>query len=269
MAVSLKFNKFQKKSISLPCRSHPSIFRIEEELNKIKESSSGTKSADDICNHLSQLVKLYHFMDDLLALPGTQNLISENHNTIWIQEIMDRSMKLLDICGIVRDVVLQMEEHARDLQCALRRPKDHTSIELYIANYHSLRKNSKKDAQELIMSLKQSEKLMYIAAVPNNHHLTAVIRVLTEVTEVTASIFESVLKYISGRVLKPNGWPLVFLKLMQIRSGAFKEDEKHEGFINELEAVDVSLLDILRNALLENWGVSHAHLRGCCVAKAE
>ncbi|KVI02948.1 Protein of unknown function DUF241, plant [Cynara cardunculus var. scolymus] len=244
MIVSLKFNKFQKKSISLPCRSHPSTVRIEEELSLIKASSSATPSVDNICHGLSQLVELHHFTDGLLVLPVTQNLISLHRNTMWVGEVMEVSMKLLDICSIIRDVVLQMEEHVRDLQSALRRRKDHTSIQVSIANYIDFRKKTKKDAKELITKLKQSEKVMGLVADPDNHHLPAVIRVLMEVTEVTVSIFESLLMYVSPPVLKLNGWSLVVWKLRHKGTVACKEDEKHKRILNELEAVDVSLLNI-------------------------
>ncbi|KAI3665303.1 hypothetical protein L6452_43927 [Arctium lappa] len=246
MVVSLRFNKFQKKSISLPCRSHPSTVRIEEVLNLIKSSSSATPSVDNICNGLSQLVELHHFSDHLLVLPVTQNLISIHRNTLWVEEVMEVSMKLLDICSIIRDVVLQMVEHVRDLQSALRRKKDHTSILISIANYIDFRKRTKKDAKELITRLKQSEKVIGVVADPGNHHLPAVMRVLIEVTEVTVSIFESLLMYVSVSppLLKLNGWSMVVWKLMHKGTVACKEDEKHKGIMNELEAVDVSLLNI-------------------------
>ncbi|KAJ9536102.1 hypothetical protein OSB04_un000712 [Centaurea solstitialis] len=252
MVVSLKFNKFQNKSISLPSRSHPSTLRIEEQLNLIKSSSSSTPSVDNICNGLSQLVELHRLTDGLLVLPVTQNLIAFHRNTMWVDQVLEVSMKLLDICSSIRDVVLQMVERVRDLECALRRRKDHTSIQIGIANYIEFRKKTKKEAKELITRLKQSEKVNGVVADLDNHDLPAVIRVLMEVTEVTVSIFESLLTYVSvsvsvsAPVLKLKGWSFVVWKLMH--KGAIvscKEDGKHKGVVNELEAVDVSLVNIL------------------------
>ncbi|PWA51076.1 hypothetical protein CTI12_AA305000 [Artemisia annua] len=251
MAVSLKFNNFQNKSISLPSRSHPTTIRIEEELNKIKTSTSTstTSCADNICNGLSQLVELHHFMDHLLVLPATQSLISLDPKATWVEEIMDSSMKLLDVCNIIRDIVFQMEEHVQDLQCALRKRNDHTGIDNSIANYNSFRKKTKKNAKELIMVLKQSQKVMGLVADPDNHHLTSLIRVLMEVAEVTISLFELLVIYISASDLKCNGWSLAVSKLIHKGAVACKEDEKYKGTMNELEAVDVSLLKILRNGV--------------------
>ncbi|KAJ9564579.1 hypothetical protein OSB04_000545 [Centaurea solstitialis] len=252
MVVSLKLNKFQNKSISLPSRSHPSTLRIEEQLNLIKSSSSSTPSVDNICNRLSQLVELHRLTDGLLVLPVTQNLIAFHRNTMWVDQVLEVSMKLLDICSSIRDVVLQMVERVRDLECALRRRKHHTSIQIGIANYIEFRKKTKKEAKELITRLKQSEKVNGVEVDLDNHDLPEVMRVLMEVTEVTVSIFESLLTYVSvsvsvsAPVLKLKGWSFVVWKLMH--KGAIascKEDGKHKGVVNELEAVDVSLVNIL------------------------
>ncbi|GJW86985.1 hypothetical protein Tco_0162325 [Tanacetum coccineum] len=81
---------------------------------------------------------------------------------------------------------------------------------------------------------------------PDNHHLTSVIRVLMEVTKVTVFLFELLVIYISALDLKCNGWSLAVSKLMHKGAVACKEDEKYKGTMNELEAVDVLFLKILR-----------------------
>ncbi|GJR34534.1 hypothetical protein Tco_1210218 [Tanacetum coccineum] len=184
-------------------------------------------------------------MDHLLVLPATQSLISLDPKTSWVEEVMDSSIKLLDVCNIIRDIVFQMQEHVQYLQCALRKRKDHTSIKNSIANYNSFRKKTKKNAKELIMVLKQSQKVMGLVVDPDNHHLTFVIRVLMEVTEVIVFLLELLVIYISASDLKCSGWSLAVSKLMHKGDVSCKEDEKYKGTMNELEAVDVSLLKIL------------------------
>ncbi|KAI3665301.1 hypothetical protein L6452_43925 [Arctium lappa] len=246
MVVSLRFNsKFQKKSISLPCRSHTSTLRIEEELTKIKASSSTTQSADSISDGLSQLVELYNCLDDLLDSLATQNLISSHRKETWVEEVMEGSMHLLDICSTVRDVVLQMVEHVRDIQCALRRRRGHTSMEVSIEKYKCFRKKTTKDAKVMIIHLKQAEKVMGLLVDPDNHHLTAMIRVFMEVTEMTVVIFESLLMFLVSPVSKRNGWSIVVSKLIYKRTMACQEDEKQEGITNELETLDVALHNIM------------------------
>ncbi|KVI02972.1 uncharacterized protein LOC112512958 [Cynara cardunculus var. scolymus] len=252
MVVSLRFNsKFQKKSISLPCRSHPSTLGVEEELNKIKASSSTKQSADSISNGLSQLVELYNCLDDLLDSLATQNLISSHRKEIWVEEVMEESMKLLDVCSTARDVVLQMEEHVRDIQCALRRRKSHTSVEDSIGKYKCFRKKTMKEAKVMIIHLKQSEKVMGLLADPDNHHLMAMIRVFMEVTEMTVIIFESLLMFLASPVTKRNGWSVVVSKLISKRTMACQEDKKQEGITNELETLDVALFTILCDGHVE------------------
>ncbi|KAJ9536103.1 hypothetical protein OSB04_un000713 [Centaurea solstitialis] len=266
MVVSLRFNsKFQKKSLSLPCRSHPSTLRIEEELNKIKASCSTTQSADSVSYGLSRLIELYNCLDDLLDSSETRNLISSHRKEPWVEEVMEGSMKLLDVCSSVRDVMLQMEERVRDIQCALRRRKGHASMEVGIEKYKRFRKKTTKDAKVMITHLKQSEKVMGLLADPDNHHLTATIRVFMEVTEMTIVIFESLLMFLASPVSKRNGWSLVVSKLISKRTVACQEDEKPDRVTNELETVDVALNNVLcdgEDSWTENTRISQFKLEG-------
>nr|XP_043639167.1 uncharacterized protein LOC122610237 [Erigeron canadensis] len=255
MVVSVRFNsKFQKKSISLPCRSHPSTLRIEEELTKIKSSTLTKASADNISDGLCQLANLYDHVDDLLASVATQNLISAHGKEMWLEEVLEGSIKLLDVCSILRDVILQIKENLRDLQCALRRRKGQTSIGTSIKEFSSFRKNMLKDAKELIMSLKQSEKSTGLMTDPCNHHLTAVIRVFVEITDLAVVVFESLFKLVSP-VSKVNGWSIAVSKLIHKRAVACQQT------MNEFENIDAALHYILCNGQETSEDTRTAHSR--------
>ncbi|XP_027078762.1 uncharacterized protein LOC113777991 [Coffea eugenioides] len=134
------------RSISLPCRSHPTTLRIEEELNKIKRWETSSTS-EAICTGLCRLAELYKRMDDLLNLPLTIQAFSQHQNQKWGEEFLDGSSRLVDICGISREIIFQLKENVRDFQSSLRRRKGDSSTETSIANYTSLRRKTKKDAQ--------------------------------------------------------------------------------------------------------------------------
>ncbi|GAA0143706.1 hypothetical protein LIER_42777 [Lithospermum erythrorhizon] len=127
----MAINKSHIRSISLPSRSHPTIFQIEEELNKLKtwESSTSTPS-----NGLCLLVELYKSMDDLLNLPQTIQVFSKYQNTKFLDELLECPVKFLDICGITRDVLTQFKKNVIDLQSSLRRRKGDLSFEACITN---------------------------------------------------------------------------------------------------------------------------------------
>ncbi|KAK2991953.1 hypothetical protein RJ640_027844 [Escallonia rubra] len=231
------------RSISLPSRSHPSTLRIEEELNKLKTREALSDStAEMICTGLSGMEELHKCMGDLLSLPLTQQALSVHQQEVSTKELLDESLRLLDICGITRDAMSQIKEHVRDLQSSLRRKKGELSIESSIVKFTSFRKKMKKDARRSIAVLKSMGYEMESSPVLDlDHHLGAVIRVLRAVSAVSISIFQSLLLFLSVPVLKksPSRWSVIS-KLMS--KGAACENQLDS--MNELERVDAALCSL-------------------------
>ncbi|KAK3018075.1 hypothetical protein RJ639_005200 [Escallonia herrerae] len=246
MATSSKTSsRHHIRSISLPSRSHPSTLRIEEELNKLKTwEASSDLTAEKICTGLSGMEELYKCLDDLLSLQLTQQALSVHQQEVSANELLDRSLRLLDICGITRDAMSQIKEHVRDLQSSLRRRKGELSIESSIVKFTSFRKKIKKDAKRLIAVLKNIDYEMGSSQVLDlDHHLGELIRVLREVSAVSISIFQSLLLFLSVPVLKksPGRWSVVS-KLMSKGTACENQLDKH----NELERVDAALCTLCK-----------------------
>ncbi|XP_057492425.1 uncharacterized protein LOC130778023 [Actinidia eriantha] len=143
------------RSISLPCRSHPSTLRIEEGQKKIKAwEASPTPNGERICDALCGLEELYACIDELLKLKLTQQALSLHRHEEWIDEFL----RLIDGCGIIREVISQIREHVRDLQSALRRRKGDSSAGSSIARYTCFRNKVKKEAKKLMEEVKQIDK---------------------------------------------------------------------------------------------------------------
>lgn len=242
--------KYHVRSISLPSRSHPSTLKLEEELNKLKTWES-TSTSVSICKGLTGLDELYKCMDGHLNMTSIQQVISQHQHEKCVEELLDGSVRLLDICGITRDTMLQIKEHVRALQSALRRRKGDSSIESNINNYTCFKKKLKKDVKNLITALKQMEnKWGAISPVlAQDHHLSAVIRVLREVCVMNVSVFQSLLLFLTVPLSKPKAtrWSLVS-KLLH--KGVIACEEKQEN-VNEMEVADAALSTLCRNASSE------------------
>ncbi|KAL8194092.1 hypothetical protein R6Q57_026334 [Mikania cordata] len=243
--------KGQVKSISLPCRTHPTTVRIEQELNtaKIAAAVAASKpSAETICSGLSQLAELYKCLDDLLNLSATRVLVSGDQNTKWVEELVEESVNLLDVCGSIRDMVTQYKEHAKDLQCVLRRRKSDLGSEKSVIGYNCFRKKMKKDAKLLVGSLKQVDNMIAsggtVVVGSDNHQLAAVTKAVIGVSETTVSVFESLLLFFSTPVSKPNRWSIVVSKLMH-KGIVACEDQQEHAIVNEFESVVDELLQML------------------------
>ncbi|KAK9062074.1 hypothetical protein SSX86_019259 [Deinandra increscens subsp. villosa] len=253
MAVSLKqfSTKSQVKSISLPCRSHPATLRIEQELNAAKTAASvaaSNPSAETICSGLSQLAELHKCMEDLLNLSATRVLISGEQNRKWVEELIEESVNFLDVIGAVKDMVAQIKEHVRDLQCVVRRRKGELSGEKSVISYNCFRKKMKKDVKLLVGSLKQVDNMItgWVVVDSNNHQLGAVMKAVIGVSETTVSFFESLLFFLSMPISKTSRWSVVVSKL--IHKGIVAcEDQQEWAISNEFESVDDALQTLCKN----------------------
>ncbi|XVF18120.1 hypothetical protein REPUB_Repub10bG0184700 [Reevesia pubescens] len=234
-------SKYHVRSISLPSRSHPTTLRIEDELNRLKTwEASALSTSESICSGLLRLEDLYQCMDDLLSMASTQQVLSQHKHEKCIDELLDGSVRLLDICGIAREAMLQIKEHVHALQSALRRRKGDSSIENSILNYTRFRKEMKKQGKKLITELKQMDNKFGASPLQDqDHHFSTVIRVLREVNAMNTSIFQSLFSFLSAPVsLKQTRWSLVS-KLMH--TGVISSCEENQENVNELVTVDAAV----------------------------
>lgn len=142
---------YHARSISLPFSSHPITVRIVEELNKLKTwkqpsststSTTSTLNSETVCAGLSGLGELYEWVEDLLHLPLTQQALVQHQQHKWVGEVLDGSLRLLDVCGTTRDILLQMKERVGDLQSGLRRKAKNSSIGSNVSAYICARKKN-------------------------------------------------------------------------------------------------------------------------------
>ncbi|KAE9612911.1 hypothetical protein Lalb_Chr05g0211981 [Lupinus albus] len=235
-------NKYHIRSNSFPSASHPSTTRIEEQLSNLKTFEATSTSTSESCStSLSVLQDLYICLVDLLNLASTRKLISQYKDEKFMEEVLDGSVRLLDICGITRDTMSQIKENVQALHSALRRRKGESNIERSVAEYNFFTKKVKKNAKKLITSLKQMDSKFGVSLPLNqDQDLAALIRVLREVIAMNMSIFQSILSFLAfpSSKSKITKW-LMVAKLMQ------KGVQSCEENSNELQCVDVALSTLL------------------------
>ncbi|XP_010526827.1 PREDICTED: uncharacterized protein LOC104804286 [Tarenaya hassleriana] len=220
------------RSISFPSRSHPSTLAIEEGLNELSAMEISTSSSRSICASLSGLEELYKCTDDLLNMGSTQRVLSERRK--FLEELLDGSLRLMDICSVSRDLMVETGENVRALQSGVRRRRggnDHGVVSSYVG----FRKNMRKQARKLLVSLKQIENIAgRVITDEEDDHLVAVVHVMRRVVSVSASILNSFLEFLSGS--KKNKWSLVVMKMLQKDGEETDKIKKREE--NELESLD-------------------------------
>nr|KYP66556.1 hypothetical protein KK1_012852 [Cajanus cajan] len=121
-------------------------------------------------------------------------MISNHQGEKCMEELLDGSVRILDVCGITRDTMLQIKENVQSLHSALRRRKGDSSIERIVAEYNFFSKKMKKNAKKLITSLKQMETKFGVSPLLNqDQQLASLVIVLREVIAMNMSIFQSLL----------------------------------------------------------------------------
>jgi len=254
-------NKYHVRSISLPSRSHPSTIRVEEELNQLKTwEGTSTSTSGSIHIGLSLLEDLYISLEDLLNMASTQQVISHHQGEKCVEELLDSSMRILDICGITRDTILQIKENVQTLHSSLRRRKGDSSVERSVAEYKFFTKKMKKTVNKLITSLKQMDSKFGMSSILElDHHLSSLIRVFREVIAMNLSVFQFILSFliVSSSKSKTTKWKFV-AKLMH--KGVITCEDNSDN-VNELQCVNATLNTLLSEGTNgENLQASHERL---------
>lgn len=231
------------RSISLPSESHPLTQSVKVRLGRLR-SSQETSSLN--CQGLSGLLKsLYESVDDFIQLPLTYQAISNVQHQGSVDEVLDRSLRLLEVCGATKDIFSQMKEYLKDLESSIRRKRGESSLAGDIEAFMISRKKLKKviSKSKSFRSLKTKEKDISVAQDKD----TTLVTLTREVEEISVAVFASLLSSISlTPKSKGNGWSVVS-KLLKSRSTV---DAKEVGMIINAEVLawrsskDISLVQI-------------------------
>ncbi|KAJ0753246.1 hypothetical protein HanPI659440_Chr09g0333521 [Helianthus annuus] len=222
------------RSATLPCRrTHdPNTDRIEKLLNKAKttssSSSSSNPSAEMICSGFSYLTAMYECLEDLF----NPNL---SHTMNWTDEVLDISVKLLDICSNTTEVMSQTKQQVRDFGCDLRR-NGGCITETISAKYIQFRNKLKKDIKGSLASLKQVDNMIHgrlFAIDSENYHLMCVFR---EVTSFSTVVFRFLLEFLGVRRGRTGRWKAAS-RFLSSSSKVVPED-KADTNVNELQRLD-------------------------------
>lgn len=126
---------FHARSVSLPLKPNPLIPQAEEHLRRIRSSEATTCSFSLVSNTISSVVDFYDSVEDLLLSSDTQHaLVQEGHD-----EVLERSLSLLDLCCAVKDVIAQTKENMQELQSTLCRRR---GDDLALRNFSSADRSS-------------------------------------------------------------------------------------------------------------------------------
>ncbi|XVE93979.1 hypothetical protein REPUB_Repub01dG0241000 [Reevesia pubescens] len=235
-ALNQKSN-FHARSNSLPSRPHTLIPQIDEHLCRLKSNETASSSSPSISQKLSGLIDLYELVHSLLQLPVTQQSLAQQCNDKQVNELLNGSLRLLDVCGVAKDALLQAKEDTQELQSILRRRGvDDAEFTNEAKAYLASRKKAKKLINKCLRDLKSKCDL--------ENDVEATFSMLRDVERVTLTVFESLVSYISGTKMQPKStsWSLVS-KLMHSKRVTCEGEATDQS--NEFEKVDAVLCNLI------------------------
>ncbi|CAN1770833.1 hypothetical protein LINPERHAP1_LOCUS11719 [Linum perenne] len=219
---------FHARSNSLPSdRQHPLVSELDDQVCRLRQSEA-TTSSSSIYHKLNSLQDLYDCVDQLLQLPLTQQTIVQKS----FSELLDGSLRLLDLCSTAKDALSQIKESVFELQSAIRRRQG--GLEGETRRYLNTRKIVKKAIQKVLKGMESRTKSNSSANDSEVVTMLKAISMLREAESIVVEVLESLLSFISQSNSKSTSWSLVS-KLM-----ASKKNEVSAN-TNEFAEVDACL----------------------------
>ncbi|KAK7312330.1 hypothetical protein VNO77_36110 [Canavalia gladiata] len=230
---------------SLPSAAHPFVSQLQEDLQRLKGSeTTSSLSSSSVCHKLNDMLDLHDCIDKLLQLPIEQQILARECNERRVNDLLEGSLRLLDISSTIKDCLLQSKESMCKLQSVIRRRRaDETGLttdgEIYLASRKKMKRTIQK-ALENLKGIKQEE----VASFSNkNNNLSPMLRFLKDTEAFTLSSLEHLFQFIYDpkRHSKQSRW-LAISKLMQAkRVNCHSQDSD----INEFEKVDATLQSLI------------------------
>ncbi|KAK7404424.1 hypothetical protein VNO78_05313 [Psophocarpus tetragonolobus] len=233
------------RSSSVPSALHPFISQYDEHLHGLKASETTSSS---ISSRLDGLHVLHEYTDKILQLPTIQQALAHESCKTWVDELLEGSLRLLDICSTTKDVLLQSTESLNGLQLTVRRRRrvEEAAFKVEGATYSSSRKRAKKTIQKASEKFKGFKKGLVLTTSSTENETLSMIRNFREAEAVTLVQLESLLSFISGSKGKPKErrWSIVS-KLMQPNRVHCDSDQSNA---NEFEELDRALQSLFHKS---------------------
>ncbi|OMO92008.1 hypothetical protein COLO4_17953 [Corchorus olitorius] len=235
---------YHARSNSLPSRQHPISSQIDETLNRLRSSQSASTSSS-IGQNLNGLQDLHEYVDMLLQSPQSQQALSQEQQRKCVEQLLDGSLMVMDVCNMAKDALLQTKECTQELQSILRRRRGIEGLANEIRKYLTSRKAVKKSICKAFKNLKQME-----TKFNKEGENGSVISILREVEVVTVNVLESLLSFISESEAesKLSGWSLISKLVHQKRVGCAEEEEK----TNEISNAEVALRSLIKSGNIKH-----------------
>ncbi|KAL3840141.1 hypothetical protein ACJIZ3_024732 [Penstemon smallii] len=192
---------FHSRSNSFPSTSHPVMSNVEDQLCRL------------------DLGELHEGINNMIQMPSIKQALSNEQGECWMNELLEGSLGLVDLCEFSRDIVCLTKESVQDLESSIRRNRGE-DMNAYVAS----RKKIIKKVKKCIKNLKSFNQNSTSVLLHKDDDLKAIATMLQETEALDLSILKSVLTLMSGekKQSKQRSWSL-FSKSSRVNSEVEQE----------------------------------------------
>ncbi|KAH6759067.1 hypothetical protein C2S51_019302 [Perilla frutescens var. frutescens] len=182
---------FHSRSNSFPSQSNPVMDDVQDQLCRLKSSMNTSTSVNSISANLASLTDLHQGITNLIQMPSIQQSLSKEEGESCMNELLEESVRLMDLCGFTREVLCLTKESVQDLESSIRRSRGETATGDHIKGYMASRKKINKLVKKYLKNLKSSDQ--------NARERDGDLKALLKETEsLDFSVLKSVLVVLSG-----------------------------------------------------------------------
>ncbi|QCE16825.1 hypothetical protein DEO72_LG11g3844 [Vigna unguiculata] len=161
------------RSNSLPSRPHPLILECNEHLDSLRASKATTFSSLFLSQNIRCLQDLIESVEKLTHLPLTQDVLLHEREEKWVDEVLDGSLRLLDVCSAAKDALLHTKECTREVHSMIRRKRGgEVELAAEAKKFLTSRKVVKQAISKALASLNASSKSSDISSTTDKDHQT-------------------------------------------------------------------------------------------------
>lgn len=159
--------------------------------------------------------------------------MSHEKNQIWIDQVLDGSLRLLDICNIAKDALLQAKESIQEIQSTIHiRRGSATKLSSEVKKFFASRKMVKKASHKAIRDLKSIE----INSIRKDNDTIAIVGMLSDIHGITMPVSE----FLLSSFLEPKSQSMssIWSFISRIKHTNRIEEESQ---VNEFAKIDAAL----------------------------
>lgn len=240
MAVNTK-TVHHSRSKSSPIQPTPFLLQSNDHLYRLQSSECASTSQQLISYKLDSLL---HLLSNQMTCIQQDFPTEQNENLV--EFLLDGSLWLIDVCGNIRDVLLQTSEGTQRLLSVLRRKLDKHEVAREVSSYFKSRKMIKKVTVKLLRAADSLGKKFNIDSMNENQEVISFLHILEKSQSISVDVFKSLFSYVSGsRTLsEASKWSLIS-KLVPSRQEPSEEDDCLNK--NRFAVVDAALHMLIRH----------------------